>query len=39
MLIWIFTRDDESGLLDGEFRNGDISQTKPDSFEASIGNI
>lgn len=39
MLIWIFTRDDETGLLDGEFRNGDISQTKPDSFEPSIGNI
>ncbi len=37
MLIWIWTRDDESGLLDGEFRDGDIFQTKPDSFEASIG--
>ncbi len=38
MLIWIFPRDDESGLLDDEFRDGDVLQTKPDTFEPSIGN-
>lgn len=37
MLLWIWTRDDESGLLDDEFRDGDVLQTKPDSFELSIG--
>lgn len=37
MLLWIWTRDDETGLLDDEFRDGDILLVKPDSFEASIG--
>jgi hypothetical protein len=37
MLIWIWTRDDETGLLDDEFRDGDPLQTKLDSFEPSIG--
>jgi hypothetical protein len=39
MLIWIWTRDDETGLLDDEFRDGDIFKTEPDSFEGSIGGI
>jgi hypothetical protein len=38
MLIWVWTRDDETGLLDDEFKDGDIFQTQPDSFEPSIGN-
>lgn len=37
MLLWIWTRDDETGLLDDEFKDGDILQVKPDSFEGSIG--
>ena len=37
MLLWIWTRNDETGLLDDEFRDGDVLQTKPDSFELSIG--
>lgn len=37
MLLWIWTRNDETGLLDDEFRDGDILQTKPDSFEPSLG--
>lgn len=37
MLLWIWTRNDETGLLDDEFRDGDILQTKPDTFESSIG--
>lgn len=37
MLLWIWTRNDETGLLDDEFKDGDILQTKPDSFEPSIG--
>ncbi|MEM8668740.1 MAG: hypothetical protein AAGG48_14565 [Planctomycetota bacterium] len=38
MLLWIWTRNDESGLLDDEFRDGDIFQVKPDSFEQFLGN-
>ena len=30
MLLWIFTHDDETGLLDNEHKDGDIMQTKPD---------
>ncbi len=37
MILWVFTRDDETGLLDDEFKDGDVLQTKPDSFESSIG--
>ncbi|WP_455387613.1 hypothetical protein [Petrachloros mirabilis] len=37
MLLWIWTRNDETGLLDNEFKDGDILLTKEDSFEASIG--
>lgn len=37
MILWIWTRNDATGLLDDEFRDGDIFQTKPDSFEPSIG--
>jgi len=37
MLIWVWTRNDQSGILDGEFRDGDIDHAKPDSFEPSIG--
>lgn len=37
MILWIWTRNDETGLLDDEFRDGDVMQTKPDSFEPSIG--
>lgn len=37
MLLWIWVRNDETGLLDDEFKDGDILQTKPDSFESSIG--
>jgi len=37
MILWIWTRNDATGLLDGEFRDSDIGQTKPDSFEPSIG--
>ena len=37
MILWIWYRNDATGLLDGEFRDGDILQTKPDSFEPSIG--
>lgn len=37
MLLWIWTRNDATGLLDDEFRDGDVLQTKPDSFEPSIG--
>lgn len=37
MLLWIWPRNDETGLLDDEFRDGDVLQTKPDSFEGSIG--
>lgn len=39
MLIWIWTRNDETGVLDDEFRDGDVFKTKPDTFEASIGGI
>lgn len=39
MLLWIWTRNDETGLLDDEFRDGDVLQTQPDAFEPSIGNI
>lgn len=37
MLIWIWTRNDETGLLDDEFKDGDPLKTEPDSFELSIG--
>lgn len=37
MLIWIWTRNDATGLLDDEFRDGDVFMVKPDSFETSIG--
>lgn len=37
MLVWIWPRNDETGLLDDEFRDGDPLLTKPDSFEPSIG--
>ena len=38
MLLWIWTRNDASGLLDDEFRDGDVFHTAPDDFEPSIGN-
>lgn len=37
MILWVWTRNDASGLLDDEFRDGDVMMTKPDSFESSIG--
>lgn len=37
MILWIWTRNDATGLLDSEYKDGDILLTKPDSFEASIG--
>lgn len=37
MLLWIFTRNDETGLLDDEFRDGDILQTQADALEPTIG--
>ena len=37
MLLWVWFRNDETGLLDDEFRDGDVLQTKLDSFEPSIG--
>lgn len=37
MLVSIWTRNDESGLLDAEFRDGDVFQTYLDSFEVSLG--
>lgn len=39
MIIQLFTRDDESGILDGELRDGDVFATKLDSEEGSIGGI
>jgi len=37
MQLVIFTRDDETGVLDGEFRDGDISRVYPDSTD--VGNM
>lgn len=37
MLLWIWPRNDGTGLLDEEFRDGDVFQVKDDSFEPSIG--
>ena len=31
MILVIFPRDDETGILDGEFRDGDISQVHEDT--------
>src|SRR4030042_1714347 len=39
MILWIWPNDDETGLLDDEFKDGDVLQTKPDSFEPSIGSV
>lgn len=39
MIIKVWTRDDETGILDGENRDGDIAQTYLDSFEPSLGNL
>lgn len=37
MLVWLWTRNDETGLLDDEFKDNDVFKTEADSFEASIG--
>ncbi len=37
MLLWIWTRDDETGVLDDEFRDGDVMMARADTFEPSIG--
>lgn len=37
MIFWIWTRNDATGLLDDEYREGDVLMTKPDTFEPSIG--
>ena len=34
-LIWV--RDDETGILEDEFKDGDIHVIHPDSFEPSLG--
>lgn len=39
MIIQLFTRDDETGILDGELRDGDVFATKLDSEEGTIGGI
>lgn len=39
MIIQLFTRDDETGILDGELRDGDVFGTKLDSEEGTIGGI
>ena len=39
MLVWIWTRNDGTGILDDEFRDGDIFMVKEDSFEPSIGEM
>ena len=39
MIIKIIPRDDESGILDGEFRDGDITQVYDDAEESSLGSI
>lgn len=39
MLLQIWTRDDETGLFDDEYRDGDVFRARPDSDEASLGNI
>ena len=37
MLMWIFPRNDETGVLDNEFKDGDVMQVKPDAFLPAIG--
>jgi len=37
MLVYIWTRNDGSGILDDEFRDGDIFMVKPDTWEVNVG--
>jgi hypothetical protein len=37
MIVRIWVRDDETGLLDDEFKDGDVDSTIPDSAEPTIG--
>jgi hypothetical protein len=37
MIVYIWTRNDGTGILDDEFRDGDIMMCKPDSWEESVG--
>lgn len=37
MLVKIWTRNDETGLYDDEFRDGDVDSVYDDSFELSLG--
>ena len=37
MLLWIWPKNDGTGLLDREYKDGDVFMTRPDSFEPSIG--
>ena len=39
MLLQIFPRDDETGILDGEIRDGDVFAARPDSDEVSLGGL
>lgn len=39
MILQLFTRDDETGILDGELRDGDVFAARPDSDETVLGNV
>lgn len=39
MILQLWIRDDETGIIDGENRDGDIEATKLDAEQATIGGI